>query len=138
MRDSLQVLCLGFLLLTIPPAFRSLAAAWYPALYAPSTHAHQATARTLRRKFWRSALTVIGVVALVLLLQHLRKDGLSLAGDDWLRIAAAMLALTAALGRKGWSIQTFAGTTPVERIDRGMYVIGQLGAAGLLVFVLTL
>ena len=127
MRDSLQVLCLGFLLLTIPPAFRSLAAAWYPALYGPSTHAHHATARTLRRKFWRSALTVIAVVALVLLAQLLRKGGLSLAGDDWLRIAAAMLALTAALGRGGWTIQTYAGTTVVERIDRGMYLVGSLG-----------
>lgn len=86
----------------------------------------------------RSALTVIAVVALVLLFQHLRKGGLSLAGDDWLRIAAAMLALTAALGRGGWTIQSWDGTTVVERIDRGMYVIGQLGAAALLIFVLTL
>jgi hypothetical protein len=137
MRDSLQVLCLGVLLLTMPPAFRSLAPTWYPALYGPSAHEHLATAQALRRKFWRAAFTVIGVVALVLLFQHLRKGGLSLAGDDWLRIAAAMLALTAALGRGGWAIQTFDGTT-VERIDRGMYVIGQLGAAALLIFVLTL
>jgi hypothetical protein len=49
-----------------------------------------------------------------------------------------MLALTTALGRGGWTIQTWAGTTVVERIDRGMYVIGQLGAAALLIFVLTL
>jgi hypothetical protein len=81
---------------------------------------------------------VIGVVTLVLLFQHFRRGGLSLAGDDWLRIAAAMLALTAALGRGGWAIQSFDGKTVVERIDRGMYRIGQLGAAALLIFVLTI
>jgi hypothetical protein len=132
MRDSLQVLCLSFLLLTIPPAFRSLAAAWYPA------ETYNAGARTLRRRFWRSVVMVVAVVALVLVAQNLRAGCLSLAGDDWLRIAAAMLALTTALGRGGWTIQTWAGTTVVERIDRGMYVIGQLGAAALLIFVLTL
>ena len=138
MRDRLQVLCLGFLLFTIPPAFRSLAAAWYPALYGPSAHAHHATARALHRRFWRSVLMVIAMVALVLMVHYLRTGGLTLTGNDWLRIAAAMLALTAALGRGGWTIQTFAGTTVVERIDRGMYIIGQLGAAALLIFVLTL
>jgi hypothetical protein len=138
MGDRLRVLFLGFLLLTIPPVFRWLAAAWYPALYEPIAGEHDATARTLRRKFWRAALIVIAMVAVVISFQHLRKGGLSLAMDDWLRIAAAILALTAALGRGGWAIQTFGGTTVVERIDRGMYVVGQLGAAALLIFVLTL
>lgn len=138
MSDRLRVLCLGFLLLTVPPAFRPLAAAWYPALYGSIAGVHDATARTLRRRFWRAALMVSAMVALVISFQLLRKGGLSLAMDDWLRIAAAMLALTAALGRGGWTIQTYAGTTVVERIDRGMYVMGQLGAAALLIFVLTL
>jgi hypothetical protein len=39
---------------------------------------------------------------------------------------------------RGWGIQSFASTTPVERIDRGLYMIEQLGAAALLVFALTL
>jgi hypothetical protein len=138
MRDRLQVLCLGFLLLTIPPAFRSLAAAWYPALYGSGAGVHHDLARLLRRKFWQSALMVVGAVALVLLLQHIRKGGLSLTGSDWFRITAVVLALMAALGRGGWAIQSFGGTNPVERIDRGLYVVEQLGAAALLIFALTL
>ena len=44
----------------------------------------------------------------------------------------------AALGRGGWGIQSFKGTTPVERIDRALYTIEQLGAGALLIFALTL
>jgi hypothetical protein len=73
----------------------------------------------------------------VVLFQYVRKGGLSLAGDTCLRIAAIMQALIAALGRGGWAIQSYKGTTPVERIDRGLYVIEQLGAAALLVFAVT-
>ena len=139
MLDRVQVLCLGFLLLTAPPAFRWLAAIWYPALYGPDAGPqHHDTARILRRKFWKSAVTVFVVLSLVILLRHLRKDALPLAGDAWLRIAAVTLALMAALGRGGWGIQSFTGTTPVERIDRGLYMLEQLGAAALLVFALTL
>jgi protein-S-isoprenylcysteine O-methyltransferase Ste14 len=139
MSDSLRVFCLGFMLLTIPPAFRSLAAVWYPAEHGTSASAHHGdSARTLRRKFWQSALMVIVMIILVCGLQHLRKGSLALDTEDWLRIAAVTLALTAALGRGGWGIQTWKGTTVVERIDRGMYVIEQLGAASLLIFALTL
>jgi hypothetical protein len=139
MRDRLRLLCLGFLLLAIPPAFKRLAEAWYPAEYGTGAEAHHAeAARLLYRKFWNSVLMIVGMIVIVLFVQHLRKDGLSLAHADWLRIAAVMLALTAALGRAGWSIQTWKGTTVVERIDRGMYVIEQLGAAALLIFALTI
>jgi hypothetical protein len=78
------------------------------------------------------------VVAIVLLFQWWRQGSLSLHGDTWLRIGAAMLALVAALGRGGWSIQTYKGATIPERIDRGMYMVEQLGAAAILIFVLTL
>jgi hypothetical protein len=77
-------------------------------------------------------------VALVVLFQHVRKGGLPLAGDICLRIGAVTLALMAALGRGGWAIQSYKGTTPIERIDRGLYVIEQLGAAALLIFAMTL
>ena len=140
MRDRLQILCLGFLLLTMPPAFRSLAATWYRDLYGAGTNAdeHYEAAQTLRHRFWRSAFIVVATLVLVLLLQHFRKGGLSLATSDCLRIAAVVLALMAALGRGGWAIQSWKGNNPVERIDRGLYMIEQLGAAALLVFALTL
>jgi hypothetical protein len=76
LRDRLQVLCLGTLLLAVPPAFRLLAAKWYPDLYGSAVGAqHHHTAETLHRKFWRSALTVVTAVALVLLIRCLWKGG---------------------------------------------------------------
>ncbi len=92
----------------------------------------------IRRKFWQSALMIIGVVILVLFLQYIQRGRLPLALGDWLRIAAVILALMAALGRAGWAIQTWKGSTVAERIDRGMYMIEQLGAAALLIFALTI
>ncbi len=79
-----------------------------------------------------------GAVAAVLVAQWWRLDGLDFRSDDWLRGVAVVMVLTASLGRGGWIIQSYKGNTVVERIDRGMYVLGQLGAAMLLVFVLTL
>ncbi len=82
---------------------------------------------------------MIGVVIGVILLAQCARSGtLEMDAQDWLRVVAVMAALTAALGRGGWEIETWKGVTIVERIDRGMYVIGQLGAAALLVFILTL
>jgi hypothetical protein len=139
MRDCFRVVILGLLLLTIPPAFARLAATWYPAEYGTGADAHHAdSARMIRRKFWQSVLLIIGVVILVLSVQHLRKGRLPLALADCLRIAAVIMALMAALGRAGWAIQTWKGSTVAERIDRGMYMIEQLGAAALLIFALTI
>ena len=78
------------------------------------------------------------MVSLVLFFQYLQKGKLPLAHGDWLRIGAVILALMAALGRAGWAIQTWKGSTVAERIDRGMYMIEQLGAAALLIFALTI
>jgi hypothetical protein len=39
------------------------------------------------------------------------------------------MAITATLGRGGWAIQTLNNPTVVERVDRGMFVIAQLGAS---------
>ncbi len=139
MRDCFRVLALGLLLLTIPSTFERRAAAWYPAEYGTGADAHHAdSARMIRRKFWQSALMIIGVVILVLFLQYIQRGRLPLALGDWLRIAAVILALMAALGRAGWAIQTWKGSTVAERIDRGMYMIEQLGAAALLIFALTI
>ena len=54
-----------------------------------------------------------------------------------LRLFAIFLALLSALGRGGWEIQTFKGDTVVERVDRAMYKVGQLGAAVLLILIMT-
>lgn len=54
------------------------------------------------------------------------------------QVAGAFIALTAVLGRGGWGIQTASGETVLEKIDRGMFVISELGAIGILLFVLIL
>ena len=55
-----------------------------------------------------------------------------------LRLVAIIIALTASLGRGGWNIQSYKGKTVIERIDRGMFVLSQLGATVILLFALTL
>lgn len=91
----------------------------------------------MRRRFWRGFALVIGAIGAVLFVQWGR-SALIFGVGDWLRVLAVVVALTAVLGRAGWEIQTWKGITVTERIDRGMYVVGQLGAAALLIFVLTL
>ena len=58
-------------------------------------------------------------------------------GWEWLRLLAVSVALLAALGRGGWLIQTWKDDTVIERVDRGMYRVGQLGAAALLILIMT-
>jgi hypothetical protein len=130
--ESVKVFILGVAVYICPPLFRDLIGRWFPG--DPSIDRGQ----LLRRKFWRAFALVICVLGAVLLSQHWLTGGLRIASDDWLRVGAATMAITATLGRGGWLIQTWKEGTVVERIDRGMYVIGQLGAAALLIFVLTL
>ena len=90
----------------------------------------------MRKRFWRGFIFAGGTTAVILGVQaHL---GLLIDADlrYWLRIAAVLLALTATLGRGGWEIQTPKNRTIIERIDRGMYVLSQLGATALLMFAL--
>ena len=66
------------------------------------------------------------------------QGGFVLNEGDWFRVLAVSVAVTAALARGGWSIQSFDGTTVVERVDRAVFVVTQLGVAVLLVFIVTL
>ena len=137
--QTMKTLVLGLCVYFCPPLFLVLARRWFPDEYSgDGRDQHERTARTLRRRFWRGfALSAVAVAA-VLVAQWWRLDGFDFRSDDWLRVVAVVMVLTASLGRGGWIIQSYKGNTVVERIDRGMYVLGQLGAAMLLVFVLTL
>lgn len=126
-----RVFALGLCIYFCPPLFDRLMAQWFP-------DEPRHGARVLRRKLWGSLVTVIAVIGGVLVFQHWNIGELELRGDDWLRVFAATVALTAALARGTWSIQSWSGTTVVERVDRTIFVVSQLGAAALLVFVLTL
>ena len=126
-----RVFALGLCIYFCPPLFDRLMARWFP-------DEHRHGARVLRRRLWGSLVMVIAVLGGVLVFQHWNIGGLDLRGDDWLRVFAATVAVTVALARAGWSIQSWKGTTVVERVDRTVYIISQLGVAALLVFVLTL
>jgi hypothetical protein len=136
---NMRLVVLGLCVYFCPPLFRSLAARWYPDEFVGENNAqHDRSAGILRARFWRAVATVACTIGAVLLLRWWWRGDLGFDAEDWLRVAAAFVALTAALGRGGWQIQTWKSTRAVERIDRGMYVLGQLGAAALLVFILTL
>lgn len=113
---------------------------WFPAEYNPDNEGsnYGARAQALHHRFWGAVAIVVGTVALLLLIQGLRQGGIPVAGDDWFRVGAVIFALVAALGRGGWAIQSWDGETVIERIDRGMYMVAQLGAGALLILVITL
>jgi hypothetical protein len=135
----MKIILLGFTLFLCPPLYRPLAGRWFPGEYRGTNAAqHLLQAGKLRRKFWLSFLVAVCGVVGVLTVQLWRRGELALQGDEWTRIVAVLLALTTALGRGGWLIQSWTGRTLVERIDRGMYTVGQVGAAVLLLFLLTL
>lgn len=134
-----RLFVLGVCVYFCPPLFGRLAARWYPDEFVGKNKAQQEhSAGILRARFWRAVAMIACTIGAVLLLQWWWRGDLGFDASDWLRVAAASVALTAALGRGGWQIQTWKSGTVVERIDRGMYVLGQLGAAALLVFILTL
>lgn len=136
MQEGARLIVLAYSLYTSSEAFFALGTRWFPDLQANEDT--KRTVATMQRKFWHSAFGIAVFLSVALLLQHhlglLDPPPVGYA----LRLSGVALALQAALGRGGWSIQTWKGTTIPERIDRGMYVVSQLGAVAILLFVLTL
>ena len=124
------------LYLLSPGLFFRLGGRWFSELKTPNEE-FRGRATILRRRFWWAFVAVFGSTAVVL-------AGLYFAGlfpngsRNWLRIIAANVALTATLGRGGVGILTFPQKTVVERIDRGMFVIAELGAMAFLLIALGL
>jgi hypothetical protein len=130
-----RILFLGLLVYVSPRLFFRLGGSWFSELV--DTNRFRDNAKTLRKRFWRSFGLVFALTMVVLTVQYFA-GWFPVAARNWLRIAAAYLALTATLGRAGWAIQSWNEQTVIERIDRGMYVIGQVGATVLLLFALGL
>ena len=134
--ESIKILLLGVIvyLFSLNLFFR-VGGCWFPELEATSKVRCRVT--TLRQRFWwafAAVLTLLVIVLAVLYLLDAFPNGLR----NHLRIAAALVALTATLGRGGRAIETFPQQTVVERIDRGMFVIAQLGTTVLLLVALGL
>ncbi len=138
---TLKLLLLGVCLFTCPPLYIRLARRWFPDEYGDADAAvqHLANARVLRKRFWGAFGLVVSVMLLVVLFRWWQLGAFPLnEGEEWLDTAVVVLALLAALGRGGREIESWKDHTVVERIDRGMYLVEQLGVAALLIFVITL
>lgn len=135
MLKSGKVLVLGILLYLWPRAFLDLHKKW--GYEGTCSDEMRDRIYSMRQRLWR-ALGLVGVVVIFTVIL-LGKLGYAVGSDGyWLRIAAVVVALSATLGRGGWEIQTWKGQSIPERIDCGMYKISQIGAAVLLIFVLSL
>jgi hypothetical protein len=131
----MRILILGIIIYFSKGLFFKLGSHWFEEL--KDREGFEERASILRNNFWKSfflSLFVIGVVTL-----YLVQAGHAVIDKTFcLRLVAIIIALTASLGRGGWNIQSYKGKTVIERIDRGMFVLSQLGATVVLLFALTL
>lgn len=134
LESSLKVFILGCVLYFSPKAaFYALAEKWFPDAKIPGGLTKRIN--VMKYNFWKSILSVFVLIVLVLAIQLFFCNA-EFSTKRWLQVAGVFIALTATLGRAGWGIQSMKGNTIFERIDRGMYVISQLGATCILLFVL--
>lgn len=135
---KLKITLLGISLYFCPPLFQRLSRIWYSGDFSGDCAArNEEKAKILRRRFWKAGGSVLCLFIIALLFGWLWHGALRFEARDWIRVGAAWVAVTAAVARGGWEIQSLGGKTVIERIDRGMYILGQIGAATLLIFILT-
>jgi hypothetical protein len=133
--EKVKIFVLGILLFISRSLFFKIGMRWFTELKDIGNFEDRAD--TLRKNFWISFLLVVFVVGSSI--GYLLVSGRA-SPDSQLfsRAAAIVIALSSSLGRGGWRIQSFKGKTVIERIDRGMFVLSQLGATVILLFALTL
>ena len=124
-----RIFILGLLLYVAPALFHRLGAAWSSELQAAGDW--EARVQEMRRRFWRSLMLVLSVIATTILLLWSLLS-VEISKEFSVRVLAVVVALSATLGRGGHAIETWKGSSVVERIDRGMYVLSQLGASVLM------
>lgn len=133
--EKIKVLILGIAVYLSKELFFKIGRRWFNEL--KDRNHFEDRADTIRKNFWkaflRNIIVVCGTVSILVISGKTNLDK-----NLVLRIVAIILALTASLGRGGWEIQSSGGTTIVERIDRGMFTLSQLGATVLLLFVITM
>ena len=133
--DRVKIFILGVVLYLSKALFFMLGSRWFDELN--DKDGFEERADILRRSFWKSFFLVLFVISGTVF--YLVASGRADLDKQLLcRLAAIIIALTASLGRGGWNIQSWKGRTVVERIDRGMFVLSQLGATIILLFALTM
>ncbi len=134
--ESIKVFILGVLVYISPSLSLRLGRRWFDELKTNSNPPWEYRAYILKNRFWKAFFMILAVVGGTILVQHWL-GYLRPTGQYWLRVLTVIILLNASLGRGGWAIESWKHNTVIERIDRGMYLIGQLGAAVLLLFALT-
>lgn len=133
--ESVKVFFLGMLIYISGNLFFKIGSKWFPELR--NKNDFETRVAILRKNFWKSVfLNVVVIFGAFYIISWL---GLATWNEKIiLRMIAIIAALSAALGRGGWEIQSYKGSTIIERIDRGMFKLSQLGAAVFLLIVLTM
>jgi hypothetical protein len=133
--EKLKIFVLGLSVYLSKKLFFTIGARWFDELRDKENF--ETRVDTLRKNFWKSFFLVLVVVGSSV--GYLLQSGRGIADHQFFfRTTAIIIALTASLGRGGWSIQSYKGRTVIERIDRGMFVLSQLGATVILLFALTM
>ena len=132
---SIKIFILGIVVYFSKDLFFNIGAYWFDELN--NRNNFEDRVDILRKNFWKSFLLVLFVI-LSLVTYLALSDRIIVDEQLNLRIVGIIIALTASLGRGGWAIQSFKNKTIVERIDRGMFVLSQLGATIILIFTLTM
>lgn len=136
MMESIKIIMLGVIVYFFSEnQFFKVGSNWFEEL--KDRGLFEERVRNLRRNFWKSFLLVLFVIGGLAF--YLVQAGHTVLDKIFcLRFVAIIMALTASLGKGGWNIQSIDGITVIERIDRGMFVITQLGATVVLLLALTL
>lgn len=133
--EKFKIFLLGIIIYISKDWFFEIGSKWFEEL--KKREPFEDRADTIRGNFRQAVVINISVVfgtIFVLVLFGITTFDTKLA----IRMIAIVIALSASIGRGGWDIQSVEGSTIIERIDRGMFKISQLGATILLLIVITM
>lgn len=132
---SLRIFFLGVVVYISKDLFFYFGRKWYEELEDRENFSQRVD--VLRKNFWLGFLVSASVVAASSGYMVLSSQ-LKFNDDLIMRLCAIVIALTASLGRGGWRILSYGNNTVVERIDRGVFFLSQVGATILLLLSLSL
>ncbi len=131
----MKVLILGIVVYISKDLFFKLGQNWFEELKDKEGFTGRVSA--LRKSFWK-AFAISCAVVFLSGIYIVQTSQVTLNSHLFIRLSAIIVALTAALGRGGWQIESYGNSTIVERIDRGMYSLSQIGATVMLLLSLNM
>ena len=131
----MKILLLGIIVYVSKDLFFKIGKNWFEELKDKEGFSERVS--SLRKNFWKGFTIALSVVSLCGI-YIVQTQQVTLNSDLLIRLGAIVIALTAALGRGGWRIVSYGNSTVIERIDRGMYSLSQIGATVMLLLSLNL